>query len=248
MRQLRSARHKLDRARAHLAAVEQAITAFLEPLELVDINATPEVIEYRMAALPPVPDAIAPLFGDFLQNARAALDHAVYELSTSVRPDFVRTGFPVVQEEARFEEEAARLIPHLPDRARQVVRNFQPFAWGAGEYDLLASLHELAAIDRHREVALFAAVVEITGVGWKRTVPREEAPDMTFYRPAVKAGEVVLRLPSVAVEPDATFEPRFQGRVVIGEADRLADMPNVDEHSRLIFQRVETVLGYLEQA
>lgn len=83
----------------------------------------------------------------------------------------VASGIPVVQEEARFEEEAARLIPHLPDRAREVVRNLQPFAWGAGEYDLLASLDELAAIDRPREVALFAAVVEITGVGWKRTVP-----------------------------------------------------------------------------
>lgn len=69
--------------------------------------------------------------------------------------------------------------------------------------------------------------------------PRDEAPDMTFYRPAVKAGGVVLRLPSVAVEPHATFEPRFQGRVVIGEADRFADMPSVDEQSQQILQRVE---------
>jgi len=221
---------KFARAQTHLADLQSQVRAFLAAI--ADDLAEPATaqdgsIEYRRRDLPPPPVEIALTFGDFLQTARASLDHAVYAISTAVRPGFGMTGFPIVLSPEAFEEAKRKYLPFVPEETLEAIRGLQPFVSGIGDRDFLWQLHDLARTDRHRTITLLTAVVEAESVGWTRTEPSDEYPDIHLYRPAVAAGELLVRLPSPEQEPSARFTPDFQARVVIGEGDRSTERPDV---------------------
>jgi len=221
---------KFNRAQAHLTNLRQVLheyRAHVTDALFVVSTAEDGGIEYRRGDLPEPPAEIGLVLGDFLQAARASLDHAVYAISTSIEPEFERTGFPIALDEKGYKELSARSLVHVPGEIRAAVKRFQPFADGAGAADPLWQLHEMAIIDRHREITLLASVVATEGVGWTGTVPSDENPDIRIHRPAVSAGELLCRVPSREQEPFRNFTPDIALSVVVGEGDRLEMRPEV---------------------
>lgn len=241
---------KFNRAQAHLGDLRVLLDQYRARVSdtLSVVSTAPDGgIEYRRGNVPAPPVEIGLVFGDFLQAARASLDHAVYAISTAIHPNFERTGFPIVLEEKLYEEAADRSLGCVPDEVRAVVKRFQPSADGAGIDDPLWQLHDMAIIDRHREITLLASVVATKGVGWAGTVASEESPDIRIYRPAVSAGELLCRVPSRQQEPFRNFTPDIDVSVVVGEGDRLSERQEVFGLTTEIRGRVRTVLLELDR-
>jgi hypothetical protein len=241
---------KFNRAQAHLAELRGLLDRYRGQANdalVVVSTAQDGAVEYRRADLPALPAEIGLVFGDFLQTARASLDHAVYEISTAIHPEFERTGFPIGLDEKAYEGAANKSLACVPNQVRAAVRQFQPFVTGAGADDPLWRLHDMAIIDRHREIALLALRVRTDLVGWTRTVPSDEDPDIRIYRPAVSAGELLARVPSREQEPSGVFTPEFELSVVVGEGDRFVEPPEVFGLATEIRGRVRTVLLELDR-
>jgi len=113
-------------------------------------------------------DPFSLLIGDFLQNARAALDYIAYALGEAgaggAMPENVAigTGFPIIGDVDRdgfsgrgpdlFAAAADRQLATVPEPARGVIESLQPYYEGgvAWRWQPLWVLHELARLDRHR--------------------------------------------------------------------------------------------------
>ncbi len=243
---------KLGRAYAHVADLRLLLDEYKRGVRgaLFSVSTAADGgIEYRRGEVPAPPAPISLVFGDFLQAARAALDHAIFAFSVAVEPDYVRPpGFPIVLDEARYDAASAAPLRYVPAEIREVVRRFQPFAGATGRDDPLAQLDELAEIDRHRQINLLASVVEADSVGWTGTALLEDWPDVRLYGPAVAVGEPLVRVPSREQEPYRTFTPTFELFVVIGEGDRLAVRPDVFGLATEIRARVREALVELDRA
>jgi hypothetical protein len=241
---------KFNRAQAHLADLHRLIDEYKAQVAGVTYavsTAEDGGIECRRGDVPAPPVEIGLALGDFLQAARASLDHAIYAISTAIHPEFERTSFPIALDEPAYEELAGRFLICVPGEIRDAVRRFQPFANGGGRGDPLWRMHEMAIIDRHREITLLASVVATEGVGWTRTGPLEEDPDIRIYRPAVSAGELLCRVPSRVQEPSGRFTPDIGLSVVVGEGDRLSDGPEVFGLATEIRGRVWAALYELDR-
>jgi hypothetical protein len=201
-------------------------------------------IEYRRGEVPVPPSEIGLAFGDFLQTARASLDHAVYAISTAIEPSFKKTGFPIKLDEQAYDSEEARSLRHVPAAVRLAIRSLQPF--GKCD-DPLWQLQDMAIVDRHREITLLASVVATEGVGWAGTEGNLGFPDIRIYPPGVAPGDLLCRFPSRAQEPSRRFEPDIALSVVVGEGDRLADQPDVFGLATEIRIRVREALRTLSE-
>jgi hypothetical protein len=241
---------KFNRAQAHLAELRQLLDEYRAHVSdaLFVVSTTDDGgVEYRRGVLPAPPAEIGVVLGDFLQAARASLDHAVYAISTAVEPDFERTGFPIALDEKVYKELADKSLVHVPGEVRAAVKRFQPFVDGTGAANPLWQLHDMAIIDRHREITLLASVVATEGVGWTRTVPSDENPDIRIYRPAASAGDLLCRVPSREQEPSGNFTPDIALSVVVGEGDPFGERPEVFGLATEIRGRVWKMLVELDR-
>jgi hypothetical protein len=149
---LQSSRLKLARAQDHYASLSESIDEYVAPLpppaEAIDDAGLRTFSVPTGAPYPPV--ALALILGDFVQNLRAALDHAVFEMSAS--PGNKETEFPIFLARKAFEAQRSRKIGLLSDRVQRFIEEQQPFS--PEPPNLLWRLHELARTDRHRTIPL----------------------------------------------------------------------------------------------
>lgn len=167
---------KLRRARKHLDELKAEIdrwvegegyTIGVEPRPNPALDTTYEIRAYILREIEE--DPFSMLIGDFLQNARAALDYIAFALGDAGAgdmgmPDKIarNAGFPIVGDtdpegfSARgpdlFAETAKRKIPTVTDPVRAAIEQVQPYNTGGHnwEWEPLWILHELARFDRHR--------------------------------------------------------------------------------------------------
>src|SRR5579864_5967531 len=114
------------------------------------------------------PDAWSAVVGEIAYDLRSALDHAVYDLTCieSGGP-LGQTGFPIFEDEARYDELTTRGEPALGSGvfkirgvnqyAKAAIKSLQPFEARKAtpfEEPMLSTLQELCAADRHRSVPL----------------------------------------------------------------------------------------------
>jgi hypothetical protein len=170
---------KLGRAQHHLKELTAAIERWLATD--VEIVVDPDPSTSRHASLYVVKarilnhiddDHFALLLGDFLQNARAALDYLAFALGEQgaggVMPDAAAagSGFPIIgNADAKgrlgrgadlFAKAAARKLATVAEPARIAIEHLQPYyvAGAAWKMEPLWILHELARFDRHRLLQL----------------------------------------------------------------------------------------------
>jgi hypothetical protein len=125
------------------------------------VQPDPEPPRYiiRAQVIRPVEDEPFPLVvGDFLQNARSALDYLAGALGDvgaggcmSDR-DALVTMFPIARSPERFAQLAKGRLPTISEPVRTVIEDLQPYETGGDLWNIepLWLLNELARLDRHR--------------------------------------------------------------------------------------------------
>jgi hypothetical protein len=163
-------RTKLRRAATHLKAFESACAEYLTTANVgFDFERNPAVgsilVRLRADAEPPL--ELGVIIGDFLHNARSALDAIAWEtcqragVSPSRETDVY---FPIGLKGSDWGSLAGSVIPNVTGADRDVFKSLQPWYWDEQAAQMLGEtidperaarhplrrLHDLATIDRHR--------------------------------------------------------------------------------------------------
>jgi hypothetical protein len=162
---LAGVRAKLARAQEHLDELNRGITAFMEREPyFVSYERKPDGSDhvFRAHVREPAPLELGVIVGDCLQNARAALDHLVWQLailSGKAAPNG-QTAFPVCDTIAFFRSKRQRVkVADLTKEYRAAIEWLQPFQIGGAAKDhWLWHLNELARIDRHRVLHIIGGI------------------------------------------------------------------------------------------
>jgi hypothetical protein len=194
-----------------------------------------------------IPDAWSAIVGEIAYDLRSALDHAVYELTCIENGGPLgHTGFPIFEDEARYDELTTRGDPALGSGvfkvrglnpyAKAAIRSLQPFEERKAkpfEEPALSLLAELNAVDRQRTIPLCR-------LRWAGSTIRNRRPvrDLRFHwEPTLEDGAVLASwtpsgpVDGLDVEVDVDFDvgfdagelapTRFQGRPVIDVLEQL---------------------------
>lgn len=233
-----SNQRKLERADDHLAAFRDATSAFSQkppvrlatrPFDLERVGIYVESVESWATLLLTDLSLIA---GDVIHNARAALDHWVYEVASTHN---WKTGFPIWNTTPNRREFDKRLsdcgLCATPTSVREALWNLQPWPEGTERGQRLWLLHRLDIADKHHVIS--TAMMNSTTRESVVRVPL--SPDRGFLVRYVEDFPLAL-------EPDAllwsgsrefvpaamsTLQCSFSIHLVEREIDRLAikDLP-----------------------
>ena len=245
---------KLDRAAAHLDALDAATQRFIEKhcrssIEL-DADAGEYVLRAHISSQPP-PD-LSILAGDCAHNLRAALDHIAFQLAERHRngplPESLAktVEFPVYTTKTAYRDQAPRKIKLLHPKAQELVKAMQPYQ--GGDWDLLGFIHELDRIDKHRKLNLnITGSKEITA-----TAGFVQAGGFTISQPPgpIEDEADLLRWPIAPGDPDQQPEPKghatFEVIVSEGPYERWWLVPQLRAAENLIRTKVlPPLLPYL---
>jgi hypothetical protein len=229
-----SARLKLARAEKHLRALDRAVKKFRRetPYEFVDeftpneYNKPDFYIRAVTTEAPPIPDTWAVITGDVLNNARAALDHAIFPHVSANRPGLKPQDiqYPIWDAKANFENQARRFSRSVLKevRASQPYHNKQP------ESHPLAALRDLVNIDKHRGLM----IVEYA-IGEFELAPdhRFEVVNVQLSKDALKVGDTACEAHCRLVKPMKAGPLRVASEIAYGEAILL---PGAGRHLGLV--------------
>ena len=207
---------KLSRAQSHLRNLEQDQSAFFatNPYKVAaKHDAQSRKVVYYVASADPIPDTIALIAGDVIQNLMSALDHLAYQLvcrDTGDKPPNPRgIYFPIADDAAAYEGNKQRTM----DGARKVtfaaLDAIKPYKGGN---DLLWQPHRLNNIEKHR--LLLTVGSQAAGVNISQIMAN--VPDNPFPPDAIVAMEAM----SIFLKPaDKGFplQPGFE--LYIGAVD-----------------------------
>jgi hypothetical protein len=246
---LDSARFKLARAHSHFEELNREIDAFLvTPSYDVTSDEDLEGLWYiaRLKVLAEPPDSLSPIAGDLCQNLRAALDHAVYALSTT-KPE--GTAFPIFSNEGDYRRSRGRnpsyrdvQLAGVPDTYRTVIDSVQPYNRGnQADWDYLAVLRWFTNFDKHR--VLHAAFAK----------PRNIRIE---YPPPVREMDIIPQGQTGPLDDGAElFRFRFLGPIedemsvqlkidlVVGFGDRAIDAFDLRDLGHYVDDLVERLAG-----
>ncbi|MGH9153731.1 MAG: hypothetical protein ACRD03_15320 [Acidimicrobiales bacterium] len=244
---LDSARTKLARAEEHLAGVNMETGTFLAAHPygtLRDVDATGTKYVFRLIVRDDPPLRLSVLAGDVIQNARAALDHAVVALAHHQSPvrltekEEGKLQFPIVTNPADFVGQVNQgRLSGIHDTT--FIEAMQPYH-GGSVGDVLALLNRLSNVDKHRRLSILTYSMR---QGRLRRPPDAEIIDPHWSKDALVDGAVIARFvlsrpcPEVEVELEASFGPTFEP-VVPG-----SPVPGFRDALGRIITIVESVLG-----
>lgn len=149
MLQLHDCRLKIDRAKEHIRALDEAIAAFLgtKPYAGVPRYSTErDVTEFVLETLPEVPKKFSLYIGDAAHNLRTALDYLAVALVRSTGAATKNIYFPITETAAKYKADSAGKTKGMPPEAKAFIDQMQPY--GDGNYWFWA-LHNLDVIDKH---------------------------------------------------------------------------------------------------
>lgn len=231
---------KVERAKAHLEALQRAVWA---PFPDGKYVITPEIYDqglkhvYKADHPPPVDPAWSAIAGDCVHNLRVALDHLAYGLSAC--PNNTTT-FPI-WDRSRYARDRWRpwrkvhLLPEVGGGAtldvRKVLDVVQPYSRpGLG----LRMLRELDNIDKHRTLLVVQGASSGHITAWNSADPDFPPPSRTqFTGNPLEHGEVIAVVtyerPYNQPDKELYFLPHVEfrdapakGKLVLGVLSELA--------------------------
>lgn len=196
------------------------------------------------------PPRIALIFGNFLYNARATLDHLVYQLS-AVNTNDTRilnaSEFPIFNSATLYGKSDRH---ERPDRssglwkiqgvdpsAQAIIERLQPYHCGKGyHFDPFWKLNELCNIDKHRRLHVIQPPV---GSGTLRCPGAKITKSETFFTGPLIDGTIISRCWATLPTPDAHVEMRhyLPGDVIVSQLEVLPH--RVLETASQIIGRIE---------
>lgn len=242
---------KLSRAAQHFEQLKAQVVGWEKgqgyTLRVVPDPDPPHYV-VRAEVIRPVEDEPFPLvLGDFLQNARAALDYIAGALGNvgaggwMSESDALATMFPITRSPERFAEVVERRLPTVTEPVRAAIEDLQPYKTGGDlwNYEPLWILNELARLDRHRFLQ-----VGYERIGMLRLNPdtsrnvrieEEQATAGPFEFAVVDALEeaeieggedaaILARFTAVPIDPGQEMHMDWEGAIEIGfDGDRLPE-------------------------
>jgi hypothetical protein len=228
---LQSHELKLQCALDHLQELDVEITRWLKVDGYRTVTTPdPEPPDHvvRVEILRPLDDGpFSLLIGDFLQDARAALDHLAYSLAElNYAGEFTdevaeSSEFPIIgdvdrkgrsgQGQTLFEAAANRKLAGVSPAVKAAIQGFQPYQRGATwRDDPLWHLHALARVDRHRLLHVAAMFSEGLALDTAATVnARILPPRIDVYGGILERSTEVARLRIGPEDPAREMHMKF---------------------------------------
>ena len=145
---------KVDRAKKHIADLEEGIRQFRDtnPYK-VEHRRAPQSrkLIYYVSSVEPTPPNLALIAGDAIQNLMSALDHLAYQLVLSdsngnpPNPNWIY--FPIRDTAADYEAKKSGKMEGLLQDTFDIIDTFKPYKGGN---DTLWALYKLNNIEKHR--------------------------------------------------------------------------------------------------
>jgi hypothetical protein len=251
---LRECWHKLSRGEEHLNTFNAERQGFLggDPYSVAsEYDAKQSKYLFRLNILQTLPQARwATIIGDCVHNVRSALDYIAWRLAGSDLTD-TKTMFPIYNAPEKFHDVEWRLR-RIHEGARAEIRKLQPYGRSDPVSRLLWALQELDARDKHKLLAMTAAMPQ--GASISVNVVHGSIPvlqfDVDFPEPRCEQdailAEVILASdsgnPQVKVEGKFTFDIAFERGIIETTGDCF-----VSDALRQILQTVNDVTRRFEQ-
>ncbi|HEX6482945.1 MAG TPA: hypothetical protein VF043_29220 [Ktedonobacteraceae bacterium] len=231
---------KIGRAKQLKEGLEHALHAFFasQPYK-IDTKTDPQSkrLIYHVTKVDEVPDEIALITGDIIQNLRSSLDHLAYQLFT-LGPGNGTNGrriyFPIADTAAEYKQEKKKKTEGMTQQAKGVIDTIKPYRGGN---DTLWKIHKLNNIDKHRLLVTVVSSLGSVDLGAHTVAQlRRESSELNFpdwyafFRPAgpylpMKVGDELL-IDAPDAEPIPTMQFRIQ--VVIYEPGIVEGEPVLD--------------------
>jgi hypothetical protein len=256
-----SARAKIERARKQTDALRTVFEGFYKSKPYsIRQELDPQAGEKRLVFhADPLPLEWSVIIGEIVHNLRSALDHSIYELTCiEAGHPLDGTEFPVFKDESKYFEVKKRGEPApksglskirgiKDERRRAIIRDLQPFEFRKThkphEHSILAFIHELNIVDKHRTLHLCRMATTSISVHWLRdTYPisntlvmrrLEDGAEFARWKPVGDFND------EVDMESEVSFEIAFGDSVPILEGKGVI---TICEH---LIRGVERVLHYL---
>lgn len=197
---------KLDRGKAHRDCLDKAVKRWVNShcraTRSFDPHSGEHIVRALIASQPPAD--IALLIGDCVHNMRAALDHIAYQLATNHTKalsdsERKRIEFPVFSDHKDFGRMASKGKPgfasgpaklqHADPNVIPLIEAMQPY--NGGNWELLALLHDLDRIDKHRELHVSVAKTDSVEIDCGNNARVQQ---FTFSPPGrIEHGDVLAR-------------------------------------------------------
>lgn len=229
-------RLKLARANQHIAELRDAAAHFLatQPFALYSTEEANGDLVWRVRINRQVPLEWSAIVGDAVHNIRSALDLLVWQLVEIGGGNPSRdTCFPITTSPAAtFSAAVKRSMAGAAPLAMRFVERIRPFAGGN---QVLARLHALDVIDKHRLVLVVGVANKQLIVKFKIKVPWSdkvvEAPPIGLS-PAdrqfpLQTDEEVFRVCAAARLGDSHSEHAIVFELAFGDANELSGHPLV---------------------
>ena len=220
---------KIDRAKHLKNELEHALQVFFasQPYKIdTKIDAQSKRLIYFVTKADEVPESIALITGDIIQNLRSALDHLAFQLcvvGSGSRTSGRHIYFPIAEDAAAYKLAKSKKTKGLAQHAKDTIDALNPYRGGN---DTLWKIHELNNLDKHRLLVTVGSSVRSFDLGahmvatMRKSFPELPVPDMPFFvKPAdidfpLKVGDELL-IDAPDAEPIPTMQFRFH--VVIHE-------------------------------
>lgn len=256
-----SSRAKIARAEQHRKVIEPEIKAFVEsnPIALRsqhNLKGADDPIRfvYFVASIIRPPQHWALVAGDSIQNLRAALDHAVWELVVKEKgakfaeANAPKIDFPIVDKSASFPSGRLAQIG-LSEPTITVIETAQPYSrqQDAPRRDALWYLRELSNVDKHR---LLHVVSMIGEEGQIRTTPFLANGNVEFVTEGpLSNGAEVVRFTASRPATYTKVEVEFELTISVSiEATPKTGGIGIDLGLRVMRDRVIEIIDALTEA
>jgi hypothetical protein len=185
MHPLDGPRRKLDRAAEHIQTFWDAVNSWYDtkPFRIIAqyFNADKTAYIFRIE-IPAIPIRFGIIVGDIFYNLRSSLDYLAWQLATFNQDTAMRregwesdVEFPIFLHRTKWDisKKVKRFLTYIPDDARQIIENLQPYNTPNGskpENHGLWILYSLSNCDKHRVITLNAGLTEFemkTGMSQK---------------------------------------------------------------------------------
>jgi hypothetical protein len=193
---------KLHRAAQHFEQLKAQVRGWEEghgyTLRTIQSDYDPSSYTLRADIVRPIEDEPFPLvLGDFLQDARAALDYIASALGNvgaggwMSESDALATMFPITLSPERFAQVVERRLPTVTQPVRAAIEDLQPYKTGDDfpELEPLWILNELARLDRHRFLQVGAGQIAMPRLN-PTTSRNVRIEDMEVVEGSLRTAEV----------------------------------------------------------
>lgn len=210
---------KLKRAEQHFEELKVEINSFLatNPYKVTSkLDTKTKKRIYYISSVRDIPENIALITGDIIQNLRSSLDHLAYMLyllNSGDGDSGKHIYFPISKNATQYEIDKVRKTDGISDEARAKIDQILPYKGGN---DKLWQINELNNIDKHRLLLTVGSSFRSMDLGEYMTASAKDAfPN--------------LELPSIEAffRPADTLFPLKKGDILFIDKENAKELPNM---------------------